>query len=127
MDPTPTRMTLVPFSTRYDLDDERWTSQVAQLRRSLQHEVGLDAPARTTPGTKGSVDELIVALGTSGAITAVVEIVRAFLDRDRTRNVEMTWTDAGGNERYVRVTAEGAASDALRPVVEALGRQLGHS
>lgn len=125
MEPTPERMTIVPSSSRYDPDDERWTSQVAQLRRSLQQEVGLDSTAQTTPGTKGSADELIVALGTSGAITAVVELVRAFLARDRTRSVEMTWTDATGQERTARATADGAAADTLRPVVEAFGQQLG--
>ncbi|MDF8264597.1 effector-associated constant component EACC1 [Luteipulveratus flavus] len=127
MEPTPIQLTIVPGSNRYDEDDERWYGQVAGLRTELASQVGLAPPSPGPPGTKGLLDETIVALGTSGAITATVEIVRMFLARDRTRTVDLVWTDAQGQERRFHATADNASDDTLTPVVESIAKQVASS
>ena len=126
MGTTPVYVTVIPGSGRYDEDDERWLGQVAHLRRELTDEVGVGPPAPGRPGTKGPATELVLALGTSGAITAAVELVRLFLARDQTRTVDLVWTDTEGREHRAHASATHASADVLDPFVESVSRQVAH-
>ena len=116
-------VSVVARNGRYAADDHRWLDQVAGLVRELRREAGPVHVHRTpVPGTKGAVDQLILTLGSAGAFTATVEIVRLRLARDRHRSVELTVTDAAGRERVVTATAENAGADALAPLIAAVSR-----
>ena len=52
---------------------ERWRAQVGTLHRELAAQVDTFQRGRPSVGTKGTVDEVILALGSSGALTAVVD------------------------------------------------------
>jgi hypothetical protein len=79
---------LLPRSDRYDEEDERWREQVADLVHELRVETDAMKVSRTpVPGTKGSVDELILTLGSAGVFTTAVDVLRAWLARDKTRSV----------------------------------------
>jgi hypothetical protein len=111
---------LAAHNSRFDPDDPRWLNQVADLARQLRHESGAVRYRRTpVMGTKGTVDQMILALGSAGVFTLAVEVIRSWLGRDRNRAVEITFTDAAGNVQTVRVTAENAAKDALAPLIAA--------
>lgn len=119
-------VTLSARTDRYDADDDRWVDQVAELRRSLRSETGAVQPApAAVPGMKGAVDQLILALGSAGAFTATVEMLRVWLARDRTRSLHAEWIDDTGTQREVTLSAQNADSRTLAPLVEALSRKIG--
>jgi hypothetical protein len=116
---------LTPKSERYDADDPRWLEQVADLVKELRIETNA-LRVRHTPvhGTKGTIDELILTLGSAGAFTTMLDLVRAWLARDKTRSVELIFQDEGGDDRYFTVTAANASAQALDPVMVALASRI---
>ncbi len=94
--PAPAELAIKPSSTVYDAGDGRWAAQVQTLLASLQANVG---PVRqdVTPvaGRKGGMVGLVIALGSAGAITAAVEVFKAWLARDTTRSITITTTVDG--------------------------------
>lgn len=111
---------LVAGNDRYDDDDPRWLAQAATLVHDLRRDIGPVRVHRTpVPGTKGAVDQLILSLGSAGAFSVAVQMISTWLSRDRHRSVELTFTDAEGNPKTVRVSAENAGSDALAPLIMA--------
>ena len=116
---------LVPNSARYDADDDRWRDQVADLVRDLRVETGSLSIARTpVPGTKGSLDSLVLALGSAGVFTTALDVLRVWLARDKTRSVDLTYTDRDGKQQRLNVTATNSGSDALAPVIAAVAGQI---
>ena len=111
---------------RYSDDDDRWLLQVAELNRTLREETGAAVrPDAAAPGTKGAVDQLILALGSAGAFTTTIEMLRVWLSRDRTRSVEARWTDGDGVMQCVSLSADMADSKTLAPLVAAVAQRIG--
>ena len=97
---------LVPNSARYDADDDRWRDQVADLVRELKVETDALSVVRTpVPGTKGSLDSLVLALGSAGVFTTALDVLRVWLARDKTRSVDLSYTDRDGKRQRLNVTA----------------------
>jgi Effector Associated Constant Component 1 len=116
---------LIPNSARYDADDDRWHDQVADLVHELRTETGALRIARTpVPDTKGSLDSLILALGSAGVFTTALDVLRAWLARDKTRSVDLTYTDREGTRQRLSVTATNSGADTLAPVIAAVARQI---
>ncbi|SDI86369.1 hypothetical protein SAMN05444157_0533 [Frankineae bacterium MT45] len=113
-------------SNDYYPDDERWLSQVNAYRSELHGLVDTHLQSRPLAGSKGGVDELIVALGSAGAFTAAVESFRAWLGRDRGRRIEVRWDD-GGVEHYVSLTGEAIDVDSVRSIATAAAHRVGGS
>lgn len=97
-------LTIKPSHAAYDASDDRWISQVNGLLTDLKAGGG-DVERRITPvpGQKGGVETIILALGTSGAITAVVEVIKAWIGRDRKRSLELA-IERGGAKETVTVS-----------------------
>lgn len=126
MDSNALAVTLTAQTERYSEDDERWLTQVAELHHQLRSETGAGIRSGVpVPGTKGMVDQLILALGSAGAFTTTIEMLRVWLARDRTRTVRACWTDDAGVERCVTLSADGADSATLAPLVEAAAQRMG--
>ncbi len=86
----------------YEPDDERWLRQERDLFQDLDAQVGdISREAVVVPGTRGVVESVILALGSAGAFRASVALFRAWLARDTSRRVELTWTVDGREERIV--------------------------
>jgi hypothetical protein len=118
-------VTLVPHSDKYEDDDDRWRDQVADLVRELRLETEALAVARTpVPGTKGALDQLVLTLGSAGVFTTAVDVLRAWLARDRTRSVELEYRDGRGEHQRLSVTAENAGEEALAPLVAAVAARI---
>ena len=111
-----------PHNEQYDPDDEGWRDQVATLYTDLHAEVGTVIRERPVESTKGTIDQLIIALGTAGAFTAAVDCLRAWLERDRYRRVDVRW-DENGAERSVTLTGEAMDVEAIREIAEAIDRR----
>jgi hypothetical protein len=117
-------MALVPRSVDYRPDDDRWHDQVVGLVSELHRQVDLERRGAAVGGTKGSLDELVVALGSAGAFTAAVECLRAWLGRDRGRRIDIRW-DENGQQRYVTLTGDAIDVDSVREIARAAAHRVG--
>lgn len=118
-------ISLFPHSQRYEDDDDRWRDQIADLVHELRVETDAVRVSRTpVPGTKGSLDQLVLTLGSAGVFTTAVDVLRIWLARDKTRSVELMYQDREGKEQRLSVTAEHADDDALAPVIAAVAAQI---
>jgi hypothetical protein len=83
-------------SERFDPVDDRWLGQVALLTADLRREGGVVTRRSVPqPGRKGDVGSLILALGSAGVFTAVIEAIKAFVARDDGRMVKLSWHQDG--------------------------------
>lgn len=97
-------MTIRPAHSAYNPSDDRWLTQVNLLLADLKAGGGdVERKVTPVPGQKGGPETIILALGTSGAITAAVEVIKAWLGRDRKRSLELA-LDRDGKKETVSVT-----------------------
>ena len=113
-----------PRSDDYDPDDDRWRDQVGALIGELRGQLEVEQRSTSVDGTKGGVDELIVALGSAGAFTAVVECLRAWLRRDRNRCIDVRWDD-DGTEHFVTLTGAAIDRESVQEIAGAAARRVG--
>ncbi len=114
-----------PKTEYYRADDDRWRVEVSQLIDGLDQEVGgVRQEQNPVAGKKGGLESVIVALGSAGAFTAAVEYFRAWLGRDRTRSMEITWM-VNGQEQRVTIRGEAIDQSALRDLAGAAAMQIG--
>lgn len=112
-------------TAKYAPDSPQWRREVAALHTDLQRETGsVTMQSVPTPGTRGAAVDVILALGTSGTLVAAVEIIRAWLGRDKTRTITATWTDEDGNERRFTLTGENIDQQSLTALSESIGRMI---
>jgi hypothetical protein len=117
---------VVPGTTRFDPDDPGWRDQVATLYTALREEVAQPSVhSAVVPNAKGTLDTVVIALGSSGALTAVVACFRAWLARDKTRTVTITWTDDSGTEQRITLTGENIDRAALQALANAISGRFG--
>jgi Effector Associated Constant Component 1 len=113
-------LSLVFHNSRYDDDDPRWRVQVGDLAGDLRREAGPVRVGRTpVAGAKGTVDQLILTLGSAGVFEATVALLRAWLARDKHRSVEITVTGTDRRTTSVLINAENAGADAIAPLIAA--------
>ncbi len=118
-------LVIEPRSDRYDPDDHRWRDQTSDFFAALGREVG-DVRRETTAvaGTKGGLSSVILALGSAGAFTVSLDYFRAWLGRDRTRRLDISWT-VDGRQETVSVTGDAIDKAALDKLAEAAARRIG--
>jgi hypothetical protein len=113
-----------PHNDEYGRDDDRWRAQVATRHRRLQARVDTVERDRLVPGTTGTIDRLIVALGSAGAFTAMVECFRAWLGRDKSRRIDARW-DEDGAERFVTFQGDAVDAETVREIARAAAARVG--
>ena len=113
-----------PRNDYYDPDDDGWRDQIATLYADLDAQVDTVRRGRPMAGTKGTIDQLIVALGSAGVFSAVVDCWRAWLGRDRDRRIDVRWVE-GGVERSVTLTGEAVDNQTVREIAEAAVARVG--
>jgi hypothetical protein len=86
----------------------------AELMADLRTVAGARVTERGEPseGAKGVATELIVGLSGAGGATAFVQIVKAWLQRDRRRSVTVTVTESETG-KVVRVEGDAISNDVL--------------
>jgi hypothetical protein len=118
-------VTITSHTDRYDEDDERWITQVAELRHDLRVETGSVQPSPPSlSGKKGSVDQIILALGSADVFTTALAMFKVWLARDKTRSLKANWIDENGIERSVTFSADNAGPTTLAPLIEAVAAQV---
>jgi len=119
------QISIAPRSERYDPDDDRWRAQVGDMAIGLQQEVGgVRRRVQAAGGAKGGPETLVIALGSAGAFTAAVQFLRAWLGRDRTRSLEVSWT-VGDEERRISVKGEAIDDEAIATLAAAAASCIG--
>lgn len=113
-----------PQNDQYDPDDDRWRDQVATLHTDLHAQVDMVRRGYPVEGTKGAIDQLIIALGSAGAFSAAVDCLRAWLGRDRDRRINVRW-DENGAERSVTLTGEAVDVETIREIAKAAVDRVG--
>ena len=113
-----------PHNDQYDPDDDRWRDQAATLYADLHYQVGTVRRGHPVEGTKGTIDQVIIALGSAGAITAVVDCFRAWLGRDRDRRIDIRWEE-NGVERSVTLAGETVDVETFREIAKAAVDRVG--
>ena len=113
-----------PRSDDYDAADDRWRAQVGSFYQELATRVDTFQRGRPSPGTKGTVDEVILALGSSGALTAAVELFRAWLQRDKSRSIDVRW-DEDGRERHVTFSGDNVDTATVKEIARAAAARVG--
>jgi len=90
------------------LDEDRLGEQILDLTGELRLEVG-GVTTRTSPepGKRGGLPEIILALGTSGAIGGAVAVFKAWLDKDKARKISIR-VRTRGRAREIEITANAA-------------------
>jgi len=123
----PFELALEPRTDRYEPEDERWREQVSLLLHELQREVG-GVTRRHEPvaGTKGGADVVILALGSAGAFTATLEMVRAWLGRDRSRKLDISYTVDDRTET-VSIVGDAIDKEAMAKITDAVAARLGNA
>ena len=116
---------VTPMSDRYDADDDRWQDAVADLVEDLRGETGALHVVRTpVDGTKGSIDQLLLTLGSAGVFSAAIDALRIWLARDKTRSITLTYEDRDGMEQRLDVRATHADDQTLAPLVNAVADRI---
>lgn len=113
-----------PYNEQYRADDDRWRDQVATLYEELHAQVDVIARDQAVSGAKGSLDQLVVALGSAGAFRATVDCFRAWLARDKDRRIDVRWDD-GGVRHHVTFTGEGMDAESAREIARAAAARVG--
>jgi hypothetical protein len=113
-----------PRNDSYDPDDYRWQDQVVTLYADLHAQVDTVRRGGTVEGAKGTIDQLVIALGSAGAFQAVVDCFRAWLGRDRDRRIDVRWDD-NGVERSVTLTGEAVDVQTVREIAKAAVDRVG--
>ncbi len=113
-----------PGTSRFDPDDDRWRAQVSQLYSGLGDEVGgIRRDDVSVPGTKGEISNVILSLGSAGAFTAMAEYLRAWLGRDKSRSLDVSWT-VDGEEHSVSIRGESMDNASFQALAAAAAARL---
>lgn len=118
------QLLLEPLSGRFEVLDDRWLSQVMGLVAELRIVVGgVSTVGEPADGFKGTVDSIVVSLASAGSLTATVELLKAWLGRDRTRSLKASWSD-GGELRTIELSGSGVDDAAFHDLVRAVTEQV---
>ena len=120
----PFEVAVEPRNDEYDPDDDRWRDQVATLYADLHAQVDTVRRGHAVEGAKGTIDQLIVALGSAGAFSAAVDCLRAWLGRDRDRRIDLSW-DESGVERRITLTGDAVDVETIREIAKAAVGRVG--
>jgi hypothetical protein len=113
-----------PRSGRFVPHDDRWLDQVGGLIGELRTEVGGVSTERTAvPGKKGAIDAIVLSLASAGGLTALTDLVRSWLTRDRTRSLKVSWSDSGAVES-IEVSGSEIDDAAFDDLVRSVSQRL---
>lgn len=114
---------LEAVSDRFDPVDGRWQSQVEALLTGLPDEAQVVREMAPAPGSKGGIESVVLALVSADVVVGVLQVVQAWITRDRSRSVALSW-HADGTWQRVEVRGDDLEST-VRHVLPVLVEQLG--
>ncbi|MFI6285780.1 hypothetical protein ACIBCM_13660 [Streptomyces sp. NPDC051018] len=116
-------------SDRFDEQDDAWLEQERELVRDLgAHGLTVRRDGLLPlPGSKGLLDTVVVALTSAAALRTAAGCWRAWLSRDQTRSMKITYTERDGTERTIHIHGNRPADeqfDRLFEILEELSERL---
>jgi hypothetical protein len=96
-------------------------SALHELVADAQHAAGVKlsiVDREATPGHKGTLQEVALALTAPGAVAGVVQIFRLWLGRDRRRSIDVSINRPGQDPVELHVSGDGISLDALQKAVD---------
>jgi Effector Associated Constant Component 1 len=123
----PVELRIEPGTERFDPLDERWGRQVGDFVTELNHEVGgVSRTHEPMPGAKGAIGDIVLTLSSAGALTGAIELFKAWLGRDDTRSLKVSFSD-GGDLQTVELAGTDVDEDTLGQIVRAMTNRLGQA
>ncbi len=118
-------LVIQPRSEKYDPEDDRWREQMSDFFLSLDKEVG-DVRREIVPveGTKGGAASIILALGSAGAFTVTLDYFRAWLNRDKSRRLDISWS-VGGQQETITASGDAIDQSTMKTLADAMAKRLG--
>ena len=118
-----------PGSARFDESSDSWLDQVAALRGELRAAVGVGAvaplPVEPTPAvTKGAWQSIGVSIASAGTLTALVEVAKAWLGRDRSRSLTFRWTARDGSGGSIELSGSDVGEERFEALLEVVTERL---
>jgi hypothetical protein len=112
------RIQIEPVNEDYDPSDERWLDQVNELVDDLERDVGkVDKVEPALKDKKGGAEALILALGSAGAITAAIDMFKAWISRDQHRELVLSIERKGETQTF-RVSGNRMDKNDIRQFLE---------
>ena len=117
------RFKITPLSDFYSQDDPRHASEEFDLQRALRRELADEVEIHPAPGKKGALTDLIVTITTSGGVTALAEVIKAWLaTRPVHRKVDLEFEidqKKGKRTGSVHIDASNVDSEQLAHITDA--------
>ena len=113
-----------PSSARFASDDDPWIDQVAALVKELREAAGNVSTRRApVPGGKGAAESIALSLASSAGVSSLIQLIRSWLTRDRTRSLKVSWSEPGvlGS---VELSGEDLPDNVLDELATAITHQL---
>ena len=121
----PVTIEVAPSTAEWGAKNDRWNDDLIELRQQLERSL----PEQVEPSAVGEgklgleLIPIVVALGSSGVFTAVVNVFRAWLNEKPGRR-EITVTIKGPEgERTVTVTGDNVKSGDLAKTLQEVAKQ----
>ncbi len=113
------RFRIEPSNEDYDPSDDRWIDQVNDLVSDLQSEVGeVHKEVEAVEGKKGGMEVLELILNSVDVGGHAVDMVKAWLDRDKSRVMELSIM-VDGKEKKIKVSGNRVSKEDLMVFMEA--------
>ncbi|MEU3455012.1 hypothetical protein ABZ671_15635 [Micromonospora sp. NPDC006766] len=104
---------LAPGDDEVGPGDDEWTHDLDLLREGLvERDVDLNEEWAFRSGHKGAVAEIVVVLGGSGAVKALVTVLRSWLADRQTRTMRLTVR--GPEPVEIDLQAKGVSDETIR-------------
>lgn len=112
------KFSVTPLSEKFDRHDPRWLAQKEELTRELKRGA-TDVRKEVVPveGMKGGLETLIVAIGGSQIIPGIIELIKTWISRDKTRKVQVT-VERNGDPVKITLDSTGIDKKMLKEVLE---------
>jgi hypothetical protein len=113
-----------PGSARFASDDDPWIDQVSALVKELREAAG-NVSTRRAPvrGGKGAAESIALSLASSAGVSSLIQLIRSWLTRDRTRSLKVSWSGSGVLEN-VELSGEDLPDNVLEELATAIKHQL---
>ncbi len=113
-----------PSAENADPKDPNWIAAVDELRRALKRDFDvLPTPQAEVAGKKGveAVTGIILALGSSGAISAALGAFNAWLKIGRQRSLKLRMK-TGDEEKVVELSSNGLSPAEFESLIKKFGK-----
>ncbi|MEU6857886.1 hypothetical protein AB0B28_03270 [Glycomyces sp. NPDC046736] len=112
-------------TSKYAPDSPQWRNELAELHRMLGSEAGSVSlrPNEGAEGTRGVLETVVLALLSPAAIAGGVACFKAWIGRDKTRSLKVSWSE-GDTDRHITLTGENIDQRSMQSLAESIGRTL---